>query len=227
MNKKQQINTMLWEYTSIWGVNWILGKYLLPKIKYWGEKVNGKLLDVGCGEKPYAIFFKNVYEYIGLDQQNKKTKADIFGDALNLPFTDNSIDICFNSWILDDINEPNAYFYEINRVLKKGGLSIMIECQTFPEHDAPHDYFRFTRYGLKYLAEKNGFIVEEMAPLGGFWAQIGTQLAVFFIQGAMGKIGRWIRIFIPLINILFFLFDRINFLPRGTIGYFAVFKKNE
>jgi len=218
-------NNIIWEHSSIWGFDWIKGRYALPAIKRWGDKTHGIMVDIGCGTKPYAIFFKNTSKYIGIDRLGVKTKADIYANALQLPLPDNSVDICFNSWLLDDISEPNKYFQEIHRILKSGGVSIMIEAQSFPEHNAPNDYFRFTRYGLEFLAVKNGFSVEEMIPLGGFWAQIGLQITSFFIKGAVGRLGKWARIFVPPINLLFFLLDRINFLPRGTAGYFAVFKK--
>jgi SAM-dependent methyltransferase len=221
----QKNNKILWEYSSIWGFNWIIGKYILPAIKRWGKKTNGIMVDVGCGTKPYAVFFKNISKYIGIDKPDKKTSADIYADALKLPLPDNSVDICFNSWLLDDINEPEKYFQEIKRILKNDGISIMIEAQIFPEHDAPNDYFRFTRYGLEFLATKNGFSIEEIIPLGGFWAQIGTQFIAFFMRGVSGKIGKWIRILNPFLNLIFFLLDKINFIKRGTMGYFVVFKK--
>ena len=36
-------------------------------------------------------------------------------------------------------------------------------------HEQPHDYFRYTRYGLKYLLEKNSFICVEIFENTGFW----------------------------------------------------------
>ena len=101
----------------------------------------------------------------------------------------------------------------------------MIENQSFPEHDAPNDYFRFTRYGLAYLASEAGLIVEEIIPLGGFWAQIGLQLLAFFMRGVSGRLGGWIRVFNPLLNIWFYILDRVCYLPRGTSGYFLVLRK--
>lgn len=219
-------NRILYDHSSFFGYDWLRGKYLLPGLEKWGEKINGTLVDIGCGTKPYQnLIGKNAEKYIGVDQPGFPSKADIFSEALNLKLPDSSADACFNSWLLDDISEPQKYFRELNRVLKIGGLAIMVESQSFPEHDAPNDYFRFTRHGLAYLAEKNGFAVEEIIPLGGFWVQIGLQLSSFFLRGAAGIIGSWVRIFLIIINPLFFFLDKINFLPRGTSGHLAVFRK--
>jgi len=36
-------------------------------------------------------------------------------------------------------------------------------------HEAPYDYFRYTRYGLEYLLNKNGFVHIEIKENTGFW----------------------------------------------------------
>lgn len=222
MNK----NDILHDHNSFFGYDWLRGKYLLPGLEKWGQKINGTIIDVGCGTKPYqSLIGKNADKYIGIDQPGSQGEIDIFSEALNLKLPDASVDASFNSWLLDDINEPQKYFKELNRVLKIGGLAIMVESQSFPEHDAPNDYFRFTRHGLTYLAEKNGFTVEEIIPLGGFWVQIGLQPSSFFLRGAAGIIGSWVKIFLIIIHPLFFSLDKINFLPRGTSGHLAVFRK--
>jgi SAM-dependent methyltransferase len=217
------MNKTLWNHKSMWGFDWIRGKYFLPRLKKWGERINGTIIDIGCGSEPYRAFLEKRAEYIGIDKDKTEAKAD----ALHLPFRNASVDACFNSWLLDDISEPNEYFKELRRILKPGGISIMIENQSFPEHDAPDDYFRFTKYGLKYLAGKNGFETAEMTPLGGFWANIGIQITSFFIKGVSGHIGGWVKIFNPPINLLFYGLDKIIFLERGTSGYFAVFRKTD
>ena len=41
--------------------------YFRRDIKIDGSQLKGRLLDVGCGNKPYRIFLKNVESYVGLD----------------------------------------------------------------------------------------------------------------------------------------------------------------
>jgi SAM-dependent methyltransferase len=53
--------------------------------------------------------------------------------------------------VLEHLPEPQKAVDEIFRVLKPGGTLLLTTRFLFPIHDAPHDYFRFTKYGLRYL----------------------------------------------------------------------------
>lgn len=228
MDSAKVKNQIIKDHKSLLGYDWLRGMFLLPALTKWGEKITGTLVDVGCGHKPYkSLIGKNASRYVGVDAPNADADADMRADALELPFPDNSVDATFNSWLLDDIPEPTEYFRELSRILKPHGVAIMVENQSYPEHDAPHDYFRFTKFGLANLARKNGFVVEEMMPFGGFWAHIGLDLSSFFLRGVAGHVGGWVRIFLIVINPVFYALDRINFMPRGTSGYFAVFRKTD
>lgn len=218
-------NRILYEHSSLFGFDWLIGRKLIRELEILSEKLSGTLLDVGCGHKPYQKILGKNTKYLGLDLPNSDSSADLFGEATKIPLPDNSIENSFNSRVLDDLPDPAAYFQEINRVLKPGGLAIMVETLSFPEHDAPNDYFRFTRYGLRYLAETNNFTVEKIIPLGGFWNQIGSLLMAFFMRGVSGYIGSWIRVFNPLIGGVFWILDGLIFIDRGTPAYLAVFRK--
>jgi len=227
-SKCYSTSKILWEHSSILGFDWLRGRYLLPHFNHWFKQAKGVVVDVGCGSKPYiCLFNKSVSFYIGIDLPGNINVvfADIFANALQLPFKNCSVDFLFNTWVLDDLPNPCGYFQEVYRVLKPKGVFVMAENQSFPEHDAPNDFFRFTKYGLMHLARKNGFVVKEIRPLGGFWAQIGFQMTAFFLKGLYGHWGRWVRIFCPLINLFFYGLDRLCYLERGTSGYFAVFQK--
>ena len=58
------------------------------------NKLNGRLLDFGCGAKPYQNII-NVREYIGLDfpsegHDHSNELIDVFYDGKNIPFENNS-----------------------------------------------------------------------------------------------------------------------------------------
>jgi len=96
--------------------------------------IRGVVLDVGCGEKPYYEYLRKIARieyYIGLDlppntfdkSKDSRIKADIFGDALNLPFrSKNSFDIVISTQVLEHIPEPKRMLREIYKVLKKRRL---------------------------------------------------------------------------------------------------------
>jgi hypothetical protein len=49
----------------------------------------------------------------------------------------------------------------------------------WPEHEAPHDYHRFTKFGLRRLFEEAGFSVEEITARGG-WNTALAQIVGFW-----------------------------------------------
>ena len=44
---------------------------LYKKVKQYAPELNGRLLDFGCGSKPYQSLFVNVAEYIGVDYNSE------------------------------------------------------------------------------------------------------------------------------------------------------------
>lgn len=53
-------------------------------------------------------------------------------------------------------------------------------------HEAPHDYFRYTPYGLKHLFEEAGFVDINVEPQTGFFSMITLKMNYFslrFIRG--------------------------------------------
>jgi SAM-dependent methyltransferase len=68
---------------------------------------------------------------------------------------------------------------EAARVLRPGGILLLTAPQGFREHQAPHDYWRFTRYSLRMLAEEAGFAEVEVEVLGGYFAFMGDRLPAF------------------------------------------------
>ena len=56
---------------------------------------DGRVLDVGCGAKPYEHFFTSCTSYFGVDievsgHDHATSKIDAFFDGVNLPFADRS-----------------------------------------------------------------------------------------------------------------------------------------
>lgn len=142
------------------------------------ENLDGKrVLDLGCGKKPYFQLFKES-NYIGLDLPNKNVFADIYGNALFLPFKDNVFDVVLCSQVLEHINEVELALNEIFRVLKKGGHLILTVPFIWGIHDEPNDYFRFTNYGLRHLLTKTGFEIIFLEKRGNFWDVIAQYISL-------------------------------------------------
>src|SRR4026207_265940 len=91
-------------------------------IKKFIPQLKGKLLDFGCGRKPFEDLF-TVSEYVGVDLQNtghnhKNSKVDIYYDGKHLPFENETFDSLFCGEVLEHIFNPDEILPELNRVLK-------------------------------------------------------------------------------------------------------------
>lgn len=119
----------------------ILGKFLEAR------KTDNLTLDLGCKDSPYSHLFPN---RVGLDVEAGKG-VDFVGDAHSMPFTDNKFDTILCTEALEHLHTPEKAIAEMKRVLMPGGQLILTTRFIFPLHDAPCDYYRFTKYGLRYL----------------------------------------------------------------------------
>jgi SAM-dependent methyltransferase len=80
-------------------------------------------------------------------------KPDVVADAHALPFPDASFELVLCTEVLEHLVNPPQAIAEMYRVLTPGGTLILTTRFVYPLHDAPHDYFRFTRFGLEKLLE--------------------------------------------------------------------------
>lgn len=134
-------------------------------IKQLAPNLKGKLLDVGCGHKPYKQLFL-VDEYIGMDieqsgHSHENEDIDIFYDGKIFPFEDNSIDSILCNQVLEHVFNPVEFLSEINRVLKKDGSFLLSVPFAWDEHEQPYDFARYSSFGLKHLLTTHGFVIQE------------------------------------------------------------------
>ncbi len=161
----------------------------------------GKLIDLGCGTKPYACEFANVSEYIGLDIEqsgNHDTKSyiDMFYDGKTFPLENNSVDGFFSSETFEHIFNLEEIIIEINRVLKKDGLLLATCPFLWPEHEVPYDYARYTSFAIKNLLESKGFEIVAFEKTGNYFTAI-LQMQALYLYFFINKI--------PLLNHIFFI----------------------
>jgi SAM-dependent methyltransferase len=68
-----------------------------------------------------------------------------------------------------------AVLAELYRVLKPGGRIMLSAPLFFEEHQKPHDYFRYTQFGMRRLFEEAGFRIIELGWLEGYFATVSYQ----------------------------------------------------
>jgi SAM-dependent methyltransferase len=138
--------------------------------------VKGKLLDIGCGEKPYKDIFNDlVSEYMGMD----KSFGDIKGSALKIPVKNETFDTVLSTQVLEHVSDPQKMMDEIHRVLKKGGHAILTMPLFWCLHEEPEDYFRFTKYALKKLSKSANLDIVYIRDRGNWPITIGQLISIF------------------------------------------------
>lgn len=110
----------------------------------------GLTLDIGAQNSPYAALFPN---RIALDIKPGRGVA-VIGDAQALGIASQAFDAIVCTEVLEHLPEPRLAIDEMFRVLRPGGSLLLTTRFLFPIHDAPHDYFRYTKYGLRHLLRR-------------------------------------------------------------------------
>lgn len=157
------------------------------EIKGAAASVSGKLLDVGCGSKPYESYFSNVSSYIGLDidvsgHPDERKKADFFYDGTVMPFRENEFDVILCSEVIEHVFDADALLLEMARVLKPNGTLIITVPFAFPEHEAPYDFKRYTSFGIIKLLDENGFEAKSLNKIGGTLSAIGQLISDYWFN---------------------------------------------
>src|SRR5882724_916674 len=119
---------------------------LFLNIQLFAPRLQGRLLDFGCGRKPYRNLFPHITEYIGIDieqmtgHDHSLSQVDVFYDGKTIPFGDNSFDAVFCSEVLEHVFTIDDILTELHRVLKKDGTMLLTIPFCWNEHEVPYDF---------------------------------------------------------------------------------------
>jgi len=123
-------------------------------------EIGGRVLDVGCGDRPYESLIRAT-EYVGLEldtaDSRARGKADAYYDGRRFPFEGGVFDAVLCNQVLEHVFEPDEFVREIARVLKPGGRLLLTVPFVWDEHEQPRDYGRYSSFGVRSLLERHGF----------------------------------------------------------------------
>lgn len=181
----------LWRH-SIFNPYRLDGLLLRGRIAELGPSLSGLMLDVGCGERPYAPLLPNVRRYVGIEHLAATINVeqrfavsiaslngivDAFAGGEALPFRAASFDSLLCTEVLEHVPDPETVAAELARVLKPGGRALITVPFVGELHQTPYDFRRFTVFGIQSLLERHGFEVERLLARGNFAATAGRVLA--------------------------------------------------
>ncbi len=186
--------------------------------------INGDLLDIGCGDKPYEDLFRTfVKSHIGADSCDE---ADVKIDAHSITFSDGTFDTVLATSVIEHCEEPAKVISEMHRVLRKGGSLVLTVPYIMFIHLEPRDFYRLTKYGLQYLLRD--FDIVKMETIGGYWTASGylflQYLARFFDKL---KIRFLLGIFCIVLQPVFIFLDAMDKKSSEcmTQGYMVIARK--
>ncbi|MBV5330022.1 MAG: class I SAM-dependent methyltransferase, partial [Chlorobium sp.] len=214
--------------------NWLIFSIINPAVKQRLMKyAKGKLVDIGCGEKPFKNEVKPYVEmHTGVDHQGSfhdKSNMDVFGTAYNIPLVSKSYDTVLCTDVLEHLEEPSLAISEAWRILKSGGYAIYTVPLFWHLHEEPRDYYRYTKYGLRYLFEKNGFDIVDISALSGFTVTFAQELVYFLYNYRKGGMINPLWWIIPpighLIQVVAYFMNKLEKTEMFTCEYIIVARK--
>ncbi|HEY3920828.1 MAG TPA: class I SAM-dependent methyltransferase [Gaiellaceae bacterium] len=160
--------------------NWSVRAPMARWLEAEGRAAAGKrVLDVGCGVKPYRPYFAGAAEYVGVDVADNP-HADLQGSAEALPVEDGSYDIVLCLQVLEHVEDPLQVVRELHRVTRPGGRVLAATHGTQVYHPLPEDHWRWTHTGLQRLFARGGdWRSVTVLPGAGTCACLGMLLATY------------------------------------------------
>jgi SAM-dependent methyltransferase len=185
-----------------------------------------RVLDAGSGEGRYRHHFAR-QRYCGVDLAVGDaawdySQVDVLADLTALPFPEATFDAAVHLVTIEHLPEPGRALAEIARTLAPGGTLLIAAPHEWEVHQAPHDYFRYTRFGLEHLLTQAGFEVLRIEAAGGYFRLLSRRLlnGIQFFMGGW----RWV-LFIPAAAclgppaLLLPLFEPLDPKKNFTLGY--------
>jgi SAM-dependent methyltransferase len=175
-----------------------------------------RTLNIGSGDayNPKE-FFPNL---INVDVDPGR-KPDVIANVYQLPFPDAEFNHLLCLEVLEHLFEPARAIQEMARVLKPGGQLILTTRFIFPIHDAPGDYFRYTKYGLLELFKS--WQVESLTPETGSLESLAV-LAQRLIFQVKYRGNRWVKLILLGLVRLFLFLNKFIKREFGEIGQIKI-----
>lgn len=174
------------------------------------------VLDAGAGECRFKEKLKGKLRYVAVDttwgdQAWDYSKIDVMSHLENLPFASGIFDSVICTQVLEHVREPQLVLNELARTLKEDGMICLTAPQGWGVHQPPHDYFRFTNYGLDYLLTKAGFTEISITPSCGYFGYLANRLTIVPKILFWQRRNKWVRLLLVPLEIVSYIFFVLMF----------------
>ena len=171
--------------------NYFSRKGLLKYIRREAPGLKGRLMDFGCGRKPYQRLFC-VDEYIGVDievsgHDHRDSVIDVFYNGHTLPFENNSFDSIFTSETFEHLFNLDEILAELHRVLRPEGQMLITIPFSWNEHEEPYDFARYTSFGIIHILKQHGFETIRLNKTTTYFETVCQLYNSFWIESVFPK----------------------------------------
>lgn len=215
--------------------------YKLNRFMSWASTqipTGATVLDAGSGEGRFRPLFSHT-RYFGVDLAIGDVNWDykslhILADLINQPFSSQTFDAVICTQVLEHVREPQKVLNEISRVLKPGGSLYLSAPQSWHQHQKPHDYYRYTSFGLQHLLENSQLHIKSIEPMGGYFWFLSFQIQNIIYWTFYDKRRSWITwplragmgfVFQLVLPLILFYLDELDPIKDETLGYVCVATK--
>jgi SAM-dependent methyltransferase len=188
-----------------------------------------RVLDAGAGESLHAKYFAQ-QRYIAVDlgvgdSTWNYSRLDALADLTALPFAAGLFAACINIVTLEHVRDPESALREIARTLAPGGRLLIVVPHEWEVHQIPHDFFRYTRYGMEHLFRKAGFAEYQIQPVGGYFHLMSRRL-LNGLQFFPGPLFFLAALLLGPPALILPLFDSLDRERNFTLGYICVARRD-
>lgn len=159
-----------------WHFQWLSTLYLHRRLVQLLPNYGGRVLDVGCGDKPYRTWFGEVSEYVGIDVAAGPEVDVVVTQDEPWPVPDQHYDVLLSTQVIEHADSLEFTLAQMSRALKTGGAIILSFPFLYNVHGAPHDYRRFTHHGAAKLLSDHEIL--HLETQGG----IGSTLVILLLN---------------------------------------------
>lgn len=156
---------------------WLATKDLYRELRALAPQMEGRILDVGCGRKPYRPWFTGASEYVGIDVVADSAADIVVRTGERWPLDDGSFDAVIATQVLEHVRDFDNVRDEIVRVLRPRGRAVVSVPFIYNEHGAPDDLRRFSAYGVAQIFPADWELVR-VKRLGS----LGSTLGILFLN---------------------------------------------
>lgn len=182
--------------------------YLHKEVERFSKSVpaNALVLDAGSGLQPYQQLFNHArYESADFEKLDiEYTKTTYVCDLRNIPVEDCRYDCIIFNQVMEHLPEPGVVLEELYRVLKHGGKLFYSGPLFYEEHQQPYDFYRFTQFGLRFLLTQQGFEINRIDWMEGYFGTVGYQLErmAAYLPGKPKELGGGVSAFLLVLFLI-------------------------